>query len=228
PIPRGHPDLLPFDLHQRIPHASIFYASSSRRNKFMQCLLTAYIDRLRPRPPPHQAAPFCLSSNAARPTHSAQVILVLAKRKTAAKQRLCAPSRSHRRANAHPYTAIRRVASTTRARPRSSPPEARNQGSVFHPPRVNAPLRTNRAKPAACYQTVMQQWKINSKETHPNSHRPHVLPPSSSESDVMSPMSSLGAASDSSLTQTQFNPSPNLESGPRRGQPSCVLLLSYP
>ncbi|KAJ7713493.1 hypothetical protein B0H16DRAFT_1621118 [Mycena metata] len=268
PIPRGHPDLLPFDLHQRIRHASIFYASSrvprpitalnpiaallrssSRRNKFMQCLLTAYIDQLRPRPPPHQAAPFCLSSNAARPTHSAQVILVLAKRKTAAKQRLCAPSRSHRRANAHPYTAIRRVASTTRARPRSSPPEARNQGSVSHPPRVNARLRTYRAKPAACYQTVMQQYLPLRRDPHvlhtasfnvahiQLNKSPFLPSPRAStlnqrrkinskenQSDVMSTMSSLGAASDSRLTQTQFNPSSNLESVPSRR--SSALLLS--
>ncbi|KAJ7765200.1 hypothetical protein B0H16DRAFT_1524726 [Mycena metata] len=206
PIPHEHPHLLPFDLQQRIRRASISYAPSQvprpitafkpiaalprRHNKFMQYLLTAYIDRLRPCLPPHQAAPFALG------TH------------TAAEQRLCAPSRSHRRANAHPYTVILRAASTTRARPQSSPPEARNQGSVSHPPRVNAPSRTYRAKPVACYQT----------KTSPNSHRPHLLPPSSSESDMMSTMSSLGPASDSSLTQTQFNPS----------QRSRVLLLSYP
>ncbi|KAJ7765227.1 hypothetical protein B0H16DRAFT_1524897 [Mycena metata] len=216
----GSPSLRPTP---RIGRASIFYApsqvpcpitalkpiaalprSSSRRNKFMQYLLTAYIDRLRP------------------------LILVLAQRKTAAEQRLCAPSRSHLRANVHPYT-------------------ARNQNSVSHTPRVNAPSRTYRAKPAACYQTVMQHWlhiasftvahiQLNISlflpsprastltqrgkigKTHPNSHRPHLLPPSSSESDVMSTMTSLGAASDSRLTQTQLNPS----------QRSRVLLLSYP
>ncbi|KAJ7700629.1 hypothetical protein B0H16DRAFT_1642208 [Mycena metata] len=203
--------------------------SSSRRNKFMQYLLTVYIDRLRPRPPPHQAAPFALGThvpilNAARLTRlCASNTRVFAKRKTAAEQRLCAPSRSHRRANAHPYTVILRVASTTRARPQSSPPEARNQGSVSHPPCVNAPLRTNRAKlAAACYQTgafsrpshiqlnkslflpspraspLNQRRKSNSKEN---------------QSDVMSTMSSLGAA-------------PNLESLP--SQRSRVLLLSYP
>ncbi|KAJ7765173.1 hypothetical protein B0H16DRAFT_1883227 [Mycena metata] len=102
--------------------------------------LTAYIDRLRPRPPPHQAAPFALGTHVPI-LNAAQLTRLCATALTTA------PTRTH----------ILRVASTTRARSQSSPPEARNQGSVSHPPRVNAPLRTNRAKPAAaCYQTVMQ------------------------------------------------------------------------
>ncbi|KAJ7713481.1 hypothetical protein B0H16DRAFT_1621007, partial [Mycena metata] len=151
--------------------------SSSRRNRFMQYLLTAYIDRLRPRPPPHRAAPFALGTHV--PILNAAQLTRLCASNTP-EQRLCAPSRSHRRANAHPYTATRR---------------ARNQRNA---------------------------------KTSPNSHRPHLLPLSSSESDVMGTMSSLGAVSDSRLTQIQFNPSPNLESGPSRGQRIRVLLFSYP